>query len=373
METYTPYLYNSTDITQRAHTFRLLNLHGKNTVIQIGDSDNANKLYHQILSRSSGKLPTFCKKYSFRNAHNYELFTLKETKIKNIVFAREVCIDFPKMYSILDMMISDIRAYSGGTVNLNLFFECSVSEFNDLIRYCDARENGSIVVSRLNTDNCYLYSFSKDYVYLEVLETKNFYYQKENVYIYSTHDINGDIVEKVAIKEDIIMQKPEQDDIKPIIDDVSEDIGKTFYSYGVITPEGKFYPCDYSKHNDLYWELKDKGIIIDKKQDNPSEFYEREGWLKLTGSMFTDCEFTFSHFYSEKFQRPAKEGEKSYFKLGDVYMIDDHIRHDKAMTKQQIQAMVDYKIGKGESEINFNFHKYTLPEFLEKIESGNLF
>lgn len=375
METHTTHtinLYNSSDVIQRAHTFILSNLHGKNTAVQIGNSDNTDKLFEQIISRSSGKLPTYSKKYSFREAHNYELFTLKETKIKNIIFAREVCIDFSKMYCILDMMISDIRAYSGGTSNLNLFFESGISEFNELIKYCNSKENGSIVISRLNTDNCYLYSFSEDLVYLEVLETKKFYYLKEDVYVYSAHDINGDIVE-MATKEDINIEIIKQNVVEPTIDDNSEDISKTYHSYGVITPEGIFYPCDYSKHNELYYDLKDKGIVIDKKQDNPSEFYEREGWLKLTGSMFSDCEFIFSNYYSENFQRPAKEGEKSYIKIGDVYMIDDQISHKRFLTKQQIQAMIDYKIGKGETEINFNFNKYTLPEFLTKTESGDLF
>ena len=58
--------------------------------------------------------------------------------------------------------------------------------------------------------------------------------------------------------------------------------------YGVISPEGRFFECGYSGHNDLEYWLKQRGLIGD--HDDPYDWY---GWLKLTGSWMTECEFTF--------------------------------------------------------------------------------
>lgn len=116
----------------------------------------------------------------------------------------------------------------------------------------------------------------------------------------------------------------------------TEDISKTTFTSGFIDRKGKFYPCFDERHGDLEYDLLEVKIL-DRGKSYGSKHYEQAGWLVLTTSFTTECEFTFN-FESAK----------------------------KGLTKKQIQSITDYKNGKKEQFINFNYNWYHVPD-IEKL------
>lgn len=118
---------------------------------------------------------------------------------------------------------------------------------------------------------------------------------------------------------------------------MTESIKHTEYTSGLIDRKGNFYPCSDEQHHYLEYKLQDEGLLKDTYRSA-----EKAGWLTLTTSQMTEVEFTYNF-------------EKS--KLG--------------LTKKQIQAIKDYKLGKEEDFLNFNFNWYHISQVDEFRDSGN--
>ena len=103
------------------------------------------------------------------------------------------------------------------------------------------------------------------------------------------------------------------------------DITHEFAEYGVIDRLGNYYQCQYSGHNDLAFKMQSRGMISDDV--DYYNFFAENGWLILTGSMFTKCEFTFD-FEAEKFEYQKGEKIKTVLEF--------------KLTKAQIKAILDF-------------------------------
>jgi len=120
--------------------------------------------------------------------------------------------------------------------------------------------------------------------------------------------------------------------------------------HGYILPNGDYYRCGYSGHNNLAVDLKAQGLI--PENEDSYDYPDTHGWLKLTEAMMTDCEFCFD------FEVEKGWSEKKKF--------------INRITKEQLQFIKDYKEAKGEDIVNFNFNRYKM-ENLDKLfdEEGN--
>lgn len=178
----------------------------------------------------------------------------------------------------------------------------------------------------------YMYEYKFSEIANDIYAGEKFQLQRDkDVKVIDTQDT-------ITIQYRIIANNPLQPD-----DITSVSTGDT--SYGAISPNGDFFECEYSQHHYLSHELLEHGKFKDSS-DGYSAF-ERNGWLKLTGAMLTDCEFTF-------------EFEVSYnnYSDGKFEKIKKHFR----ITPEQIAAMKAYKLAQGSTKINFNYHEYDLDE-----------
>lgn len=112
-----------------------------------------------------------------------------------------------------------------------------------------------------------------------------------------------------------------------------DDIKHHRWREGVVDPNGIFYGCGYSGHNDLLWDLQRLGLI-----DNNIDCFSESGWLKLTSSWFNENDF----FY---------------------------FRGDHKISKQQIQAMIDYAESREMQEICLNSRWILVEEFKQVLEN----
>lgn len=121
-----------------------------------------------------------------------------------------------------------------------------------------------------------------------------------------------------------------------------------FRKYGYIAPDGTFYECGYAQHYHLTDELLEKGILQSNEYGiDEAEFF---GFIKMTGSMFTDTEVL--------------------FRFGLKKVQDEEIVEIKklSITKEQLKTLLDYKKEIGEDHINFNFQGYSISDFLESLK-----
>ncbi|MGB3491896.1 MAG: hypothetical protein WBA57_04160 [Elainellaceae cyanobacterium] len=131
-------------------------------------------------------------------------------------------------------------------------------------------------------------------------------------------------------------------------EDYSTKIDTGFKQYGAISPEGKFYPCGYAGHNDLEYSLIKKGIL--EESPNFRRCFEWNGWVKLTGSYMTVCEFQF-------------EGNVLDY---DFKKREDILVKEIRITKEQVEAIKSYIKALGRDKLNFNFSWFNVDGF-EKI------
>jgi glutamate 5-kinase len=131
------------------------------------------------------------------------------------------------------------------------------------------------------------------------------------------------------------------------------DIKEERYSYGVIDPQGNFYPCHYEGHHWLANRLQKDGVI--PEDADAYTYFEEQGWLVLTGAMLVDCEFTFN-FHPEI---------KVYTDKGLEYN-----KTEKTLTSQQVEAVLNYKSARNQTELNFNFDDMSVEEF-KKLAAEN--
>jgi len=116
--------------------------------------------------------------------------------------------------------------------------------------------------------------------------------------------------------------------------------------YGFILPNGDFYHCEYSGHNNLAADLQNQGVIPKDIYDY-YKFPDENSWLKLTGAVLSDCEFLFN-FHSED--------KRNIYKI----------------SKQQIQFIIDYKKSKNQRLFNFNFYSYNIKDIPKMFDAeGN--
>lgn len=139
------------------------------------------------------------------------------------------------------------------------------------------------------------------------------------------------------------------------------------HSFGVISPKGEFFACDYMGHRDLVYDLFEAGYF---KNDDYDQL-EENGWIKYSDMRDSDkmkYEFHFAYITDVRFQRPAKEGEKSHYKLNDVYIVYDSYKVGHIPTKQQIDFLSNFKKYQKDGEvIVFNSHILKREDFVEKI------
>ena len=128
-----------------------------------------------------------------------------------------------------------------------------------------------------------------------------------------------------------------------------QDITDERYEYGVIDPNGHFYACHYEGHNWLAQFLQRRGVIPENRDEY--NYFEEEGWIKLTGAMLTKCEFMFEF-------NPQVRDSKT----------NELIRISKSPTGEQIEAIVKYKESRNQKELNFNFNDYSLVDFLKEAK-----
>lgn len=117
--------------------------------------------------------------------------------------------------------------------------------------------------------------------------------------------------------------------------------------YGVISPDGKFYECGYAGHNNLEYWLQERGLLADDKRDA----FEWYGWLKLSGSAMSECEFLFDE----------QIDDYDFSTQKTTVLKTNHI------TDAQVDAMIAYIESLGREYVNFNFRWYTL-ESLKKLK-----
>lgn len=112
--------------------------------------------------------------------------------------------------------------------------------------------------------------------------------------------------------------------------------------YGLISPEGDFYQCDYMGHKYLEPVLFDSGQFIHMFDEYALP--DSNGWLKLTGATLTKCEFTFeTNFEYKSYQGPKLELN---FKITD----------------KQIEFMKKYAKARSQETINFQFDDVSVNE-----------
>ena len=138
--------------------------------------------------------------------------------------------------------------------------------------------------------------------------------------------------------------------------DLSSEIDTGFKLYGVISPEGHFYACGYTGHNNLEYWLKERGLIGESPVYNTDSF-EGYGWLKLTGSYMTECEFVFSEKLT-KYNFDTKE---------------DEILKEFKITAQQVEMIQKYIKSLGREYVNFNYHWYHIDSFPAILECEDIF
>jgi len=142
--------------------------------------------------------------------------------------------------------------------------------------------------------------------------------------------------------------------------------------HGILSPKGEFYPCNYMGHRDLICDLYDHGKI----DSDDYGIVEDKGWIKysITSMGTMKFEFMFAFVSDVKFHRPAKEGEKSFLKIGDTYMVDDRYEVGHLPTKEQIEFILEFKRCQREenlenwNEVIFNSKKYKLEDFYMLIK-----
>lgn len=113
------------------------------------------------------------------------------------------------------------------------------------------------------------------------------------------------------------------------------------HCYGLVLPNGDFYACDYAEHDRLLSKLHKHGIIPLSVED-PQTFPESDGWLKLTGALWSN--------------RP-------------IWIFDFDRRK---ITQPQVDAIVDFCTSRARTIINFNFRSYLLKDLLNLIQDGQL-
>lgn len=133
--------------------------------------------------------------------------------------------------------------------------------------------------------------------------------------------------------------------------DHSTQIDEKRRRYGAIAPDGKFYECGYAGHNNLEYDLEVKGLIRKSPIWNISAF-DYYGWVKLTGSSWTDCEFVFDF----------KVTEYDFDKKEDILLAENEI------TQEQLDTIKKYLDINERKYFNFQYHWYKTEEFSEFVE-----
>lgn len=137
--------------------------------------------------------------------------------------------------------------------------------------------------------------------------------------------------------------------------DVSDDITKPGRSYGAIAPDGKFYACGYSGHNNLEYWLRQRGLISDTPLYTGGAF-EYNGWMKLTGAMMTECEFVFDYELTEWNRESKKET----------------VLKANKPTKAQFDTVKKYIESKKREFVNYNYEWYKLEDLDIIFEKGEV-
>lgn len=121
--------------------------------------------------------------------------------------------------------------------------------------------------------------------------------------------------------------------------------------YGLIDPDGNFFECEYMGHASIEPELYNSGYFENIFDDY--RLPEMNGWLKLTGSMLTDCEFIFNESHEEK----VGWGK-------DAACINLNFK----LTQPQVDFILEYKRRQGSDTVNFNFNDYAVDTFVEQLK-----
>lgn len=140
------------------------------------------------------------------------------------------------------------------------------------------------------------------------------------------------------------------------------------HAFGVISPKGEFFPCNYMGHRDLVCELYEAGYF---KNDDYDQI-EENGWIKYSDMRDNEkmkYEFHFAFITNVRFERPAKEGEKSFLIVNGINMVYDSYDVGHIPTKEQIEFLSKFKKYQENGEtITFNSNTWEIEEFVEKIE-----
>lgn len=131
--------------------------------------------------------------------------------------------------------------------------------------------------------------------------------------------------------------------------------------YGYISPEGVFWPCGREGHHDLEYDLKQQGIIPDdmgKGIRKEETWLEANGWLKLTGAMMTEVEFTFEWIAKDDEYRSYEEDQKF-----------EETAPRLNLTNAQIDFIREFKEAHNEPYVNFNYNWYRLSDLLNLLYS----
>ena len=141
------------------------------------------------------------------------------------------------------------------------------------------------------------------------------------------------------------------------------DITHEYAEYGVIDRLGNYYMCEYAGHNNLAHLMDSRGMIPEGV--DCYNFFEESGWLILTGSMYTECEFCFE-FNPEKIEYQKKSiGDGSF----TTERVEIHLNFK--LSTLQLKSILEYKKAKKQDSLNFNFNNYTIDEFLEECKKRN--
>lgn len=145
----------------------------------------------------------------------------------------------------------------------------------------------------------------------------------------------------------------------------------TKWHFGLLSPEGKFYGCGYMGHRNLVCDLADVGILENYDYCQ----IEDQGWIKYQDRLEDECpmEFTFAFCSDKTVSRPAKEGEKSLFSVNGVYMIDENVEVYHNVTQAQIDFILQFKKHQNKQSVNFNWHEYTLDDFVKHVKENNAY
>lgn len=124
------------------------------------------------------------------------------------------------------------------------------------------------------------------------------------------------------------------------------ELGEGCKLYGLISPEGLFYECDYAGHKFIEPYLFDSGQFIHMFDEYAAG--ENSGWLKLTGAMMVDVEFTFQ--FKPKIKCRHREVNLSFYP-----------------TEPQINFIKEYAKFRNKSTINFNYDDVDILNLEEEI------